>query len=66
MRVDSNRKLVEYIAMIGFYDLPLSYLDDFTNKIREVDINKIRDALLRRVQPDKMITVIVGQQAAKS
>ena len=66
LRVDSNRKLVEYISMIGFYDLPLSYLDDFTNKIREVDIHKIRDALLRRVQPDKMITVIVGQQAAKS
>jgi len=66
LRVDSNRKLVEYIAMIGFYDLPLSYLQDFTGKIREVDINKIRDALLRRIQPDKMITVIVGQQAAKS
>jgi len=66
LRVDSNRKLVEYIAMIGFYDLPLSYLQDFTKKIREVDINKIRDALLRRIQPDKMITVIVGQQAAKS
>ena len=66
LRVDSNRKLVEYLAMIGFYDLPLSYLDDFTNKIRDVDINKIRDALLRRVQPDKMITVIVGQQTAKS
>ena len=66
LRVDSNRKLVEYIAMIGFYDLPLSYLQDFTGKIREVDIKKIRDALLRRIQPDKMITVIVGQQAAKS
>ncbi|MCW8911300.1 MAG: insulinase family protein, partial [Gammaproteobacteria bacterium] len=66
LRVDSNRKLAEYLAMIGFYDLPLTYLDDFTNKIRDVDINKIRDALLRRVQPDKMITVIVGQQLAKS
>lgn len=66
LRIDSNRKLVEYLAMIGFYDLPLSYLQDFTGNIRAVDRSKIRDALVRRIHPDKMVTVIVGRQADKS
>jgi len=60
LRVDSNRKLVEYLSMIGFYDLPLDYLQRFTDRIRAVDGQKIRDALKRRVHPDRMITVIVG------
>ncbi|MDH5765283.1 MAG: insulinase family protein [Gammaproteobacteria bacterium] len=63
LRVDSNRKLVEYLAMIGFYDLPLNYLADFTKNIMAVDDKKIRDALVRRIQPDRMVTVIVGGQA---
>ncbi|MDH5471379.1 MAG: insulinase family protein [Gammaproteobacteria bacterium] len=66
LRIDSNRKLVEYLAMIGFYDLPLTYLQEFNDKIRAIDIHKIRDALVRRIHPDKMITVIVGKQASKS
>ena len=60
LRIDSNRKIVEYLAMIGFYQLPLDYLDNFTNRIKAVDAGKIRDALQRRVHPDRLITVIVG------
>src|SRR5471032_831074 len=29
LRIDSNRKILDYLSVIGFYDLPLSYLDDF-------------------------------------
>ena len=64
LRVDSNRKLVEYLAMIGFYDLPLDYLNRFNQQVSAVDREKIRSALKRRLHPDHMVTVIVGQQAA--
>jgi len=62
LNIDSNSKLLEYIAMIGFYDLPTDYLDNFIKNIRSVDVNKINDALTRRVHPDRMVTVIVGKQ----
>jgi zinc protease len=65
LKIDSNSKLLGYIAMIGFYDLPIDYLDNFIDKVKSVDIKKINDALLRRLHPDKMVTVIVGKQAVQ-
>ena len=62
LKIDSNSKLLGYIAMIGFYDLPIDYLDHFINNVKSVDLKKINDALTRRVHPDKMVTVIVGKQ----
>jgi len=60
LRTDSNRKLVEYLAMIGFYDLPLDYLDAFNARISAEDAASVRDAFQRRVAPQRLITVIVG------
>lgn len=62
LNIDSNSKLLGYIAMIGFYDLPMDYLDRFIANVRAVDVNKVNDALTRRVDPEKMVTVIVGKQ----
>ncbi len=62
LNIDSNGKLLEYIAMIGFYDLPIDYLDHFIDNVRAVDVDMINDALKRRIHPDKMVTVIVGKQ----
>ena len=62
LNIDSNSKLLGYIAMIGFYNLPLDYLDHFIANIKSVDVKKINDALARRIQPDNMVTVIVGKQ----
>ncbi len=62
LNIDSNSKLLEYIAMIGFYDLPIDYLDRFIDNINAVDVKMINDALKRRVHPDRMVTVVVGKQ----
>lgn len=60
LRIDSNRDIVEYIAMIGFYDLPLDYLQTFNQKVEAVTAAQIRDAFQRRINPEKLITVTVG------
>ncbi len=60
LRIDSNAKIAEYLAMIGFYGLPLTYLQEFNANIEAVTIDRIRDAFRRRVHPDTMLTVIVG------
>jgi len=60
MRIDSNRKILGYLSVIGFYDLPLTYLDDFTGRVEKVTVAQIRDAFARHVDPQAMATVIVG------
>lgn len=62
LRISSNSKILGYIGMIGFYGLPLDYLDTFNDKIQAVTSAEIRDAFKRRVDPDKMVTVLVGKQ----
>ena len=46
--------------MIGFYDLPLDYLDTFNDKVSAVTQQEITAAFQRRVSPQTMVTVIVG------
>jgi zinc protease len=60
LRIDSNKKIVEYLSVIGFYDLPLTYLDDFTARVNKVTTQQIHDAFKRRIDPDALATVIVG------
>jgi zinc protease len=60
LRVSSNGKIAEYLAVIGFYDLPLDYLSQFTTKVEAVSVEQIRDAYQRRVRPDRMVTITVG------
>ncbi|MCU7922159.1 MAG: insulinase family protein [Candidatus Thiodiazotropha sp. (ex Dulcina madagascariensis)] len=61
LRVASNGKIVEYLAVIGFYGLPLDYLDTFTEKVRDITREGIRDAFKRRVDPDRLVRVRVGR-----
>jgi len=62
LRIDSNSKIVEYLAMIGFYGLPLDYLETFNDRVMAVTQAQIRDAFRRRVSLDRMVTVIVGRE----
>lgn len=60
LSIASNKSIVGYIGMIGFYGLPLDYLDAFKDNINKLTVNDIKDAFQRRVNPDKMVTVWVG------
>jgi zinc protease len=64
LRIDSNKKILEYLSVIGFYDLPLTYLDDFTARVEKVTARQIHDAFKRRIDPDALATVIVGAPMA--
>ena len=60
LRLDSNKKIVGYLAMIGFYDMPLNYLDTFNQKVNAVTIEQIKEAYQRRIDPEKLVTIVVG------
>jgi zinc protease len=60
LRIASNSDIVGYLAVIGFYDLPLDYLDRFTDRIEAVTAEQIKDAFSRRLHPDRLAIVVVG------
>jgi zinc protease len=63
MRIDSNRKILEYLSLIGFYRLPPSYLEDFPARIDAVTLAEVKDAWRRRIDPARMVIVVVGGSA---
>lgn len=65
MRIDSNGKILDYLAMIGFYKLPLNYLDEYNKSVAKVTTEQIKDAFNRRLKPENFVTVIVGDPTAK-
>ncbi|ENO89137.1 M16 family metallopeptidase [Thauera linaloolentis] len=60
LRLDSNAKILGYVSMIGFYRLPLDWLDSYPQHVAAVDAGQVRDAFARRVRSDQLITVIAG------
>ena len=63
MRFDTNSKLTRYVSMIGFYKLPLDYLDTFQQRVEAVTVKSIKDAFKRRVKPEFIHTITVGGAA---
>lgn len=65
LRIDSNKKILEYLSLIGFYKLPLDYLDTWVDKVNAVDVAAVKQAFARHIDPDKLVTVIVGGERAR-
>jgi len=65
MRIDSNSKILDYLSVIGFYKLPLNYLDEYNKKVASVTTAQIKDAFNRRLKPANFVTVVVGDPNAK-
>jgi zinc protease len=64
LRIDNNRKILDHIANIGFYGLPLDYLDTWPDKAAKISVADIRAAFQRKLVMDRMITVVVGAEGA--
>lgn len=60
LRLDNSGKIASYLAVIGFYNLPITYLNEFNGNIEAVTREQIHDAFKRRINPDRMVTVMVG------
>ena len=60
LRLDSNSEILGSVAVIGFYGLPLDYLDRYPDNIEKVTLADIKAAFARRVRPAHLVTVIVA------
>jgi zinc protease len=60
LRIDNNRKLLDNLSMVGFYGLPLDYLDTWTANVEKVTVAQIKADFAKRVKPDALASVVVG------
>jgi zinc protease len=60
LNLAGNRKLANYLGMIAFYELPLDYLQNFIGLMNNISLDQVTESWRRHIQPDRLITVIVG------
>jgi zinc protease len=64
LQLDSNQKLVDVLAMMGFYNLSLDYLARFPAHVKAVDVAAVHAAFQARLHPQRLVTVVVGGAVA--
>ena len=62
MGFSSNAGINGLLAMMNFYQLPSSYLADYTNRIDQVTLTGVNNTLRSTLQPDNFLIVTVGQE----
>ena len=60
LRIDSNAKILGQLALIGHEGLPLDWLDVWMERVEAVTLDEVRDAFRRRIDPERLTTVVVG------
>ncbi len=60
-RTDNNKKILSAVSQIGFHNRPLDYLDTYTANFEAETRGSIGAAFQKHLQPNTMVTVIVGR-----
>ena len=60
LRMDSNASLLAQVSNIAWNGLPDDYLDTWTRQVELVSASDVKAAFARVLQPERMVTVIVG------
>ncbi|MFG0585946.1 M16 family metallopeptidase [Pseudomonas sp. zjy_9] len=61
----SNADIVGQLASMGFYDLPLSYLDDFMRDVQGLTAEQVKAAMARHLDPAALVVVTAGPTVAQ-
>jgi zinc protease len=56
----SNADIVGQLGAIGFYNLPLSHLEDFMQQSQNLTVEQVKAALNKHLSTDKMVIVSAG------
>lgn len=56
----SNADIVGQLAAMGFYDLPLSYLDDFMSDVQNLTTEQVKAAMAKHLDPEALVVVSAG------
>ncbi len=61
----SNADIVGQLGSMGFYDLPLTYLDDFMSEVQGLTVEQVKAAMARHLDVDKLVIVTAGPSVAQ-
>jgi zinc protease len=56
----SNADIAAQLGSIGFYDLPLDYLEDFMNQVQALTVEQVKGAMSQHLDPDAFVVVTAG------
>jgi zinc protease len=63
LETDSNKDIVGYLAMMGFYQLPLSWMTDFPKQVADLDRQQLMTVIRRHLQPEQWTGVLLGKSS---
>ena len=61
----SNADIVGQLGAMGFYNLPLSYLEDFMKQSQALTVDQVKAAMNKHLSADKMVIVTAGPTIAQ-
>lgn len=61
----SNADIVGQLGSIGFYDLPLTQLEDFMTQVQALDVEQVRTAMAKHLDPEDFVIVTAGPTVAQ-
>ncbi|WP_341303967.1 pitrilysin family protein [Pseudomonas sp. TMP25] len=56
----SNAAIVGQLGSMGFYDLPLSYLEDFMRDVQALTVEQVKTAVAKRLDVNALVIVTAG------
>jgi len=62
LRLDTNHKVASFLAQVEFFQLGLDYPDRYADLIRKVTREDVQRVAKAYLHPEKLITVVVGNQ----
>lgn len=62
LRLDTNRKVANFLAQVEYFQLGLDYPDRYPDLIQRVTREDVLRVAQKYLKPEKLITVIVGNQ----
>lgn len=61
----SNAAIVGQLGSMGFYDLPLSYLEDFMRDVQALTVEQVKTAMAKRLDVNALVIVTAGPTVAQ-
>ncbi len=60
LEINDNHKITNFVSTLGFYNLPLDYLNTYIKRLEAVSLQDIKTVFQKRIHPNDMALIVVG------
>lgn len=60
LRLDSNSKIIDFIAQASFYNLGFDYADRYIERVNAVTVEDVQRVARQYLHPDQMVEIVVA------